>query len=168
MLILPQIKHPLLKYAPELAALCLLNIDDVDNLFNGHGEGCYRELFKYLTGKSKSTFNVIIYGVLRRFCGYLPRSMFENSKQKLNELKNDLVKLLGNNGVLILPTCPMEACHHGDMVRKAFDASYLWIFNALGVPVTNCPIKFARNGLPIGVQVGGNCFAWITEMYVDH
>ncbi|XP_018568284.1 fatty-acid amide hydrolase 2 isoform X2 [Anoplophora glabripennis] len=148
-----KVKLPLMKHAPEIAALNLLDIDDVDNLFEGRGEGSYKELFKYATGRSESTLNVVLYGVLRRFVGYLPRSLFENIKGTLKDLKSDFVKLLGNDGVFIIPTSPMEACYHGDMVRKTLDASYLYIFNVLGLPVTNCPIRFTRDGLPIGVQV---------------
>ncbi|KAJ8921405.1 hypothetical protein NQ315_003021 [Exocentrus adspersus] len=154
-----EVNLSLIKYAPELAGLSLLDIDEVDNIFEGRGEGCYKELFKYMTGRSRSTLNVVLYGVLRRLSGYLPRSMIENAKGTMKELKNEIVKLLGTDGIFVIPTCPMEAVYHGDMVRKALDSSYLFIFNALGLPVTNCPVAYTSKGLPIGVQVIGapNC-----------
>ncbi|KAJ8971220.1 hypothetical protein NQ314_000822 [Rhamnusium bicolor] len=147
-----KVKLPLMKYAPEMASLALLDIDDVDNLFSGRGEGSYSELFKFLTGRSKSMFTTVAYGLLRKFTGYLPKTMTENSKNTLNDLKNDFLNLLGSEGVFILPTFPTEAHYHGDIINKLLDHGFLSIFNSLGLPVTNCPVTFTDKGLPVGLQ----------------
>ncbi|XP_056641153.1 fatty-acid amide hydrolase 2-B isoform X2 [Diorhabda sublineata] len=144
---------PLMKHAPELSALTLLDIDDVDNLFKGRGDGSILELFRYMTFRSKSVLTAILYGVLRKLSTHLPRSTTDYCTKKLDQLRNEFVKLLGKNGVFLIPSFTAEAHYHGDIYRKIFDSTYLMIFNALGLPVTNCPVKFTKNGLPIGIQV---------------
>lgn len=52
-----------------------------------------------------------------------------------------------------MPTFPVEAPKHGDVLRTALSSGYLFIFNALGFTVTNCPVGVTDEGLPIGVQV---------------
>lgn len=156
--ILFQVDLPLMKHAPELSTLSLLDIDDVDNLFKGRGEGSITELFRYMTFRSKSVLTAILYGVLRKLSTHLPRSTTEYCIQKLDELKSDFVKLLGKDGVFVIPSFTAEAHYHGDIYRKVFDCSYLSIFNSLGLPVTNCPIRFGKTGLPIGIQV--SFFIW--------
>ncbi|CAH1963318.1 unnamed protein product [Acanthoscelides obtectus] len=146
-------KIPLLKYAPEMASLVLLDIDDVDNLFVGRGDGSYAELFRYFTFRSKSVFMAIAYGVVRKLSKYIPNSTVEDCRKKLSEMKAELIKMLGDNGVLLIPTFPTEAHPHGDILRKVLDSGYCVIFNAFGLPVTNCPVKFSKNKLPVGIQV---------------
>ncbi|CAG9861148.1 unnamed protein product [Phyllotreta striolata] len=144
---------PLMKHAPELSTVSLLDIDDVDNLFKGRGEGSITELFRYMTFRSKSVLTAILYGVLRKLSTHLPRSTTEYCVKKLEELKSDFVKLLGKDGVFLIPSFTAEAHYHGDIYRKVFDSSYLSIFNSLGLPVTNCPVRFTKTGLPVGIQV---------------
>nr|CAI5868441.1 unnamed protein product [Callosobruchus analis] len=148
-----KVELPLIKYAPEMASLVLLDIDDVDNLFVGRGDGSYAELFRYFTFRSKSVFMAIAYGVIRKLSKYIPNSTVEDCRKKLSEMKAELIKTLGPNGVLLIPTFPTEAHPHGDILRKVLDSGYCIIFNAFGLPVTNCPVKFTKNKLPVGIQV---------------
>nr|CAH7720555.1 unnamed protein product [Callosobruchus chinensis] len=136
-----------------MASLVLLDIDDVDNLFVGRGDGSYAELFRYFTFRSKSVFMSIAYGVVRKLSKYIPNSTVEDCRKKLSEMKAELIKTLGPNGVLLIPTFPTEAHPHGDILRKVLDSGYCIIFNAFGLPVTNCPVKFTKNKLPVGIQV---------------
>ncbi|KAJ8938029.1 hypothetical protein NQ318_003333, partial [Aromia moschata] len=136
------VKLPLMKYAPELASLALLDIDGIDNLFSGRGDGSFCELCRFAVGRSKSTFTSVAYGILRKLTGYLPRSMIEQAKETLKEFKWEFEKLLGDDGVFVMPTFPVEAPHHGEIITKLFDSGYLSIFNSLGLPVTSCPVTF--------------------------
>nr|XP_023017549.1 fatty-acid amide hydrolase 2-B-like [Leptinotarsa decemlineata] len=150
---------PLLRYAPELSSIVLLDIDDVDNLFTGKGDGSVMELLRYMTFRSNSVITSILYGLLRKLSKHVPRSTTEYCTRKLDELKSDFIKLLGKDGVLLIPSFTAEAHHHGEIFRKALDSAYLSIFNALGLPVTNCPVRFTKGGLPVGIQVRNNeCF----------
>ncbi|CAG9818386.1 unnamed protein product [Phaedon cochleariae] len=144
---------PLMKYAPELSTLALLDIDDVDNLFSGRGDGSIAELFKYLTFRSKFVLTSILYGVLRKISTPLPRSTTHYCMRKIDDLKADFVRMLGHDGVFLLPTFTAAAHRHGEIFKKVFDSSYLSIFNALGLPVTCCPVKLTKDGLPVGIQV---------------
>ncbi|XP_074038916.1 fatty-acid amide hydrolase 2-B isoform X2 [Leptinotarsa decemlineata] len=153
-----EVDLPLLRYAPELSSIVLLDIDDVDNLFTGKGDGSVMELLRYMTFRSHSVITSILYGLLRKLSKHVPRSTTEYCTRKLDELKSDFIKLLGKDGVLLIPSFTAEAHHHGEIFRKALDSAYLSIFNALGLPVTNCPVRFTKGGLPVGIQVVGAPF----------
>lgn len=144
---------PLLKYAAELSYLRLLDIDGVENLFDDKGKGCYSELARFLTGRSQSMLTSISYGVMRRNAKILPKKLMNRLYEKLNHLRNDFIRILGNDGVFICPVYTGEAHPHNFLLTKLFDAAYLSIFNALGFPATSCPVGFTDQGLPIGVQV---------------
>lgn len=55
--------------------------------------------------------------------------------------------------MFIVPSFPTEAPKHKDELRTAIYAGYMTMFNALGFPVTNCPIGVTEDGLPVGIQV---------------
>nr|XP_023028860.1 fatty-acid amide hydrolase 2-like [Leptinotarsa decemlineata] len=116
------------------------------------------ELLRYMTFRSHSVITSILYGILRKLSKHVPRSTTEYCTRKLDELKSDFIKLLGKDGVLLIPSFTAEAHHHGEIFRKALDSAYLTIFNALGLPVTNCPVRFTKGGLPVGIQVVGAPF----------
>jgi fatty acid amide hydrolase 2 len=63
---------------------------------------------------------------------------------------------LGDDAVLFYPTYPYTADLHYRTYYKFLNCSYLTIFNALGLPVTACPIDFTRKDLPVGIQIAGN------------
>ncbi|XP_049820644.1 fatty-acid amide hydrolase 2-A isoform X2 [Aethina tumida] len=154
-----KINIPLMDYAGELAYLKLLDIDDVDNLFEGKGEGSFSELFKFLTFRSNCQFTSICYGILRKFSDVLLRNNIKVVNMKLEELKDELQDLLKDDGVLICPTFPAEAHYHNNIYRKLFNPAYCAAFNGLGFPVTNCPVSRTEDGLPVGLQVAAapNC-----------
>lgn len=145
----------LLQFACDFASLILLDIDNVDHIFDNNGDGFYSELFRYLTFRSKHTFPVIAYGMLRKLNSRIPESRKENVRTSLEKLKGEFERILGKDGVFILPTFPVEAIKHGDWLRLIFGSGYMSIFNVLGFPVTNCPVGVTKDGLPLGVQVVG-------------
>ncbi|RZC37654.1 fatty-acid amide hydrolase 2-B, partial [Asbolus verrucosus] len=148
-----EVALPFMELCAELSYLRLLNIDDVENLFEGKGDGAYSELLRFLCGKSIYEFTSICYGVLRRNLGLIPAQLMKKINAYIDKLRKEFLKVLGDDGVLIMPTNPCEAAYHGDIYRRLFNNGYCSIFNALGFPVTNCPIKFSKNGLPLGIQV---------------
>lgn len=66
------------------------------------------------------------------------------------ELKTKLMRILGDNGVLLFPTFPSSAPYRGS---GAIDFGYTGIFNVLGFPSTTCPLGKDKKGLPFGIQV---------------
>lgn len=65
-------------------------------------------------------------------------------------------KVLTDDTVLLYPTYPNPAHLHYRVYYKFLDCGYLTIFNALGLPVTACPIGLTRKGLPVGIQIAAN------------
>lgn len=146
-----------MKYSPEMVFLTMGDIDDIENLFEGKGVGSFSELFRYMTFRSKSMINPILYGVLRKFVPLIPKSTMDQCYRGLDELRHKLGDILGNDGVLIYPSTTAPAHFHGGGIPKIFDSSYMGIFNALGFPATNCPVGINSSGLPFGIQVK---YAW--------
>lgn len=63
--------------------------------------------------------------------------------------------MLSNDTVLILPTYPTAALPHGSTFLRPIDSTYMALCNAFGLPSTQIPIGFTKDGLPLGLQVIG-------------
>ncbi|GFR57812.1 fatty-acid amide hydrolase 2 [Elysia marginata] len=63
--------------------------------------------------------------------------------------------------VLLYPTHPKIAPYHNHPIFTPFNFAYTGLFNALGFPVTQCPLGLSREGLPLGIQV-------VAAPYEDH
>ncbi|RUS90697.1 hypothetical protein EGW08_001501 [Elysia chlorotica] len=63
--------------------------------------------------------------------------------------------------VLLYPTHPHIAPYHNHPIFTPFNFAYTGLFNALGFPVTQCPLGLSREGLPLGLQV-------VAAPYEDH
>ncbi|KAL1506070.1 hypothetical protein ABEB36_005501 [Hypothenemus hampei] len=150
-----EIDFHLSQHAPDLASFDILCVKDIEDMFDGNGKGAYKELTKYATFNSKHTFMLIICALLRR--GVMKCNQSEKLKAKteeyINKIRKEYEDILGDDGVLVVPSFPIEAPKHGDVLRTAIYAGYLSVFNVLGFPVTNCPVGVTRDGLPIGVQI---------------
>ena len=65
----------------------------------------------------------------------------------------EMQTLLGDDGVLFFPTFPQSAPYHGwPLIQNTFDYIYCGIFNALGLPATQCPLGLDSQRLPLGIQ----------------
>jgi len=62
-------------------------------------------------------------------------------------------ELLANDGVLIFPSFTSTALYPQEATYNIINYVYFVIFNVLGLPVTQCPLGYNRNQLPIGLQV---------------
>ncbi|XP_063909585.1 fatty-acid amide hydrolase 2-B-like isoform X2 [Zophobas morio] len=135
------------------AQLCFLSLLDVGKL-NGMCEGeQIFEIFKFLTGQSKQAFNTVSLYMLRSVVPTVLSKFMKQVSRNLDKLRDDFIKILGDDGVFILPSHCSEAPYHNNVYRTVFDTAYLTIFNALGFPATNCPVMFSPDGLPVGIQV---------------
>lgn len=67
-----------------------------------------------------------------------------------------LQKALSGDTVLLFPTYPYPAHIHYRVYYRFLNCGYLTIFNALGLPVTACPLGVTNKGLPVGIQIVGN------------
>uniref|UniRef100_A0AC35TJR0 Amidase domain-containing protein n=1 Tax=Rhabditophanes sp. KR3021 TaxID=114890 RepID=A0AC35TJR0_9BILA len=73
--------------------------------------------------------------------------------EKFEAFRTKLIKMLSNDGVLILPAWPTAAPFHRELLFNRANLSYTAVFNALGFPVISCPIALNKNGLPLNVQI---------------
>lgn len=84
-------------------------------------------------------------------------SIPNKSNRRFQELAHktfeEIQTLLGDDGVLLFPTFPQSApFHQWPIVMNTFDYIYCGIFNALGLPSTQCPLGLDREKLPSGIQ----------------
>ena len=114
------------------------------------------ETLKYLLGLSDFTFSCVFLEYLQMVANSLPEARLKKFDEILKALKKDFQTLLGDNGVFLYPTFPTTAHHHYRIFHKLVDTSFLVIFNALGLPVTNAMIGMDRHGMPMGIQIVAN------------
>lgn len=70
------------------------------------------------------------------------------------EKKEELENLLGDNGVLIMPTLPTVAYKHNVSLLKTQDMRFPTIFNALQLPVTHATMRLdKKHKLPFGFSI---------------
>jgi fatty acid amide hydrolase 2 len=73
----------------------------------------------------------------------------------LEEMKNELSRKLGPEGLLLLPPHPRAAPKHGAPLWSPFDFIYTAIFTTTGHPATVVPTGLNDEGLPLGIQIVG-------------
>lgn len=123
------------------------------------------ELIKMPFGLSKHTKESLLALVL----GYVvPRDRAKafplcERLEKLNaELKSELESILGDNGVLVMPTMPSFAYKHNVSLLKTLDLRFSTMFNAFQLPVTHSTLRLSeKSGLPFGVSLA-------TKPFNDH
>lgn len=72
-----------------------------------------------------------------------------------DELRGELLELLGDDGVILYPPYTRPAPRHDRPLLRPFDFAYCGLINVLGLPSTQVPLGLGREGLPLGVQVVG-------------
>jgi len=111
------------------------------------------EVLKMVTRRSEHTFPALGLAILESFTKLTPgrnRKFVEQGKA----LRQQLVDLLGTNGILLYPPYPTTAPRHNRPLFPPFNWVYTAILNVMELPVTQVPIGFGRSGLPSGIQVG--------------
>ncbi|XP_074056111.1 fatty-acid amide hydrolase 2 [Macrotis lagotis] len=131
-------------------------------LLGDHGKPVWPlwELIKWVLRRSTHTIPSIGLGLLESHLRYDPQTyaIFEKLKQTLC---SELVDMLGNDGVFLYPSHPLVAPKHHFPLTRPFNFAYTGVFNALGLPVTQCPLGLNGKGLPLGIQV-------VAGPYNDH
>lgn len=114
------------------------------------------EILKWCVGMSNHTFVALLTAVVERFSikPNTPKYDYIMDQKKL--LIEEIMDLLGDDGVFIYPTHPTAALYHNESIFKAMNFTYTGIINSLGFPSTHCPMGLNSEGLPIGLQVVSN------------
>ncbi|KAH8280843.1 hypothetical protein KR054_000681 [Drosophila jambulina] len=111
------------------------------------------ELFNSIIGHSIFTKEAMFLEVMKRFNGLMASGNMGPYREEAQKIKVYLNQLLGNHGVLILPTFHTSAlCFHTSLVNMT-GIDHMLLFNILGLPATHVPMGLNQRGLPIGLQV---------------
>lgn len=122
---------------------------------------CIVELMKWLVGQSTHTLPAIVLGIFDDVGPQLTRNADLKSVQILDALRIEMQQLLDKDTVLLYPPHPNVAPFHNHPIFTPFNFAYTGLFNALGFPVTQCPLGLSQEGLPLGIQI-------VASPYNDH
>ncbi|GFU28151.1 fatty-acid amide hydrolase 2 [Nephila pilipes] len=112
------------------------------------------EMLRWLSGKSEYTFPIILNAFAQDHLAPAFEKFLDFCIACGNKLKAELLEILTRGPAIFLyPTFPHSAAYHGQLLANPINVSYSVIFNALGLPVTQCPLGFSSSGLPIGAQI---------------
>lgn len=114
----------------------------------------FRELSKWLVGKSDHTFPALGLCIVEDVMAYMPGRLADMAS-KCATLLEELEDMLGDDGVLLFVCMPRAAPGHGQPITPGhiFSFAYCSLFNALGLPSTAVPMGLNKAGLPLGIQV---------------
>ena len=148
-------RFPLLRYSGEIWGASV-----------GQGQkGKFREMLQrestgdlllqtvqLLFGRSPHTLPALALAYLEKLESLAP----DLSSEFLNkgvELKAQIFDALGENGLMLFPSHVGPAPEHASPLFSPFNWTYTAILNVLECPVTQVPLGFDEDGLPVGVQV---------------
>ncbi|KAM5128081.1 fatty-acid amide hydrolase 2 isoform 2-T2 [Callospermophilus lateralis] len=110
------------------------------------------ELIKWCLGLSVYTIPSIGLALFEEKLKY-NQEKYKKFKAVEESLHKKLVEMLGDDGVFLYPSHPTVAPKHHVPLTRPFNFAYTGVFNALGLPVTQCPLGLNAKGLPVGIQV---------------
>ncbi|KAI5644416.1 amidase domain-containing protein [Phthorimaea operculella] len=145
----------------EISVRVLVNIRHVFNIYTDPEKrdqwvSVWPEVLKKMFGMSTHSFTAVCYGPLQKFFDALPKSYYEKLLKVFAQIKEDFAKALSDDAVLLFPAYPYPAHMHYRVYYRFLNCGYLTIFNALGLPVTACPMGLTNKGLPVGIQIVAN------------
>lgn len=111
------------------------------------------EVVKKSLNYSKHTMNSIAATALDKIGPDTDSTSSKILNAKADELRQKFNDLVGDDGVLLVPTHPEPAPKHYTTLLKIFNISYTSVTTVLLGPITQCPLGMSKEGLPYGVQV---------------
>lgn len=83
----------------------------------------------------------------------LPAVDQEWAEKLTDDMNDEIITLLGDDGVLIFPSAPSPAPYHYSPLLRPFNFAYWGIFNTLKMPAAQVPLGLSEDNLPLGIQV---------------
>ncbi len=125
-----------------------------DFLGNGTPIRTVPSLARWAARRSPYTLPAIALALVEPFAKIMPahtRKMIALGEQ----LRDELVELIGDNGVMLYPPYTTVAPKHQWPMASPFNWVYTAVLNVMELPVTQVPLGLNDDGLPLGVQVVG-------------
>jgi fatty acid amide hydrolase 2 len=113
-----------------------------------------REFPRAAVGRSQYTVPSLGLCLLERATKDLPVD-HAREEELTRQCRAEVLALLGDRGVLLYPSHTRVAPKHMTSLLWPVQWGYTAVFNALELPVTQCPLGLTDDGLPLGVQVVG-------------
>lgn len=113
----------------------------------------FLELLKFTYNGSDYPLNTIITCLIEKFSPTYGSSKQLHLSRKAALLRQKFYELVGQDGVMMMPTHPQPAPYHQTTILKLFNVSYTALANTLRSPITQCPLGMTKEGLPTGVQL---------------
>ncbi len=123
-------------------------------LGDGKAINAFLELIKSIFNRSEHTLPSIVLAIIEKFPKMTPKRTKKFVEMGL-ELKEQIVKLIGPDGVMLYPSYPKPAPFHRQPLLMPFHWVYTAILNVLELPVTQVPLGLSKDGIPIGIQIAG-------------
>lgn len=111
------------------------------------------ELAKKVVSSSDHNINSIIATSLDKFSPGPGSKGGQILTERAADLRRKFTELVGDNGILLVPTHPEPAPKHHTTFLKVFNVSYTSVTTVLQAPITQVPLGLSKEGLPYGVQV---------------
>lgn len=111
------------------------------------------ELAKSVVSSSDHNMNSILATSLDKFSPSAGSKGSQVLTDRAAELRRKFNELVGDNGILLVPTHPEPAPKHHTTFLKVFNVSYTSVTTVLQAPITQVPLGLSKEGLPFGVQV---------------
>ncbi|XP_029171409.1 fatty-acid amide hydrolase 2-like [Nylanderia fulva] len=111
------------------------------------------EFLKSLLGLSQHTLQATLNNILLETRFPFSESDISHYTKQGAKIRQELLDLLGENGIFIYPTFRCPAILPELSICEVLNIAYCGIFNNFGFPAVHIPMGLNREGLPIGVQV---------------
>jgi fatty acid amide hydrolase 2 len=147
---LEKLKHSLYIWTSMLAASSQTSFSTL--LGNGQPIRAGRQILRWMLGRSPHTLPALGLAVLEKLPVLMPGGVRRFVELGL-ALKEELIALIGPEGVLLYPPYASPAPRHNKPLWPPFNWVYTAILNVLELPVTQVPLGLNHRGLPLGVQV---------------
>lgn len=128
----------------------VLTTDPEEKRFNefmseGLGEGVrtanwFAELGRWMIGRSEHTLPAILLCIAEVIEWYVPASLLTRKVNSVQPFRQQLIDLLGEDGVIITPTFPSAAPQHHHPLWNPLQFQYTAAFNVLQLPVMSFPV----------------------------
>ncbi|XP_017847543.1 fatty-acid amide hydrolase 2-B [Drosophila busckii] len=111
------------------------------------------EMFNSIIGHSLFTKEAMFAELMHRLHGFMSNSNKEKYLREAAVIKAHLTELLGDRGVLFMPTFHTTALAFHTTALNLTGVDNLLLFNVLGFPATHVPMGLNSQGMPVGFQV---------------